>query len=117
MPERRVTNPHTGEEPHESRFLKFTRKTFSIKERAEQKQLQQELVQQRYPAYADLPRERLEGYLKNLFREQQFNLNIRKENNAFIFSIPKRLTEAERADINNLRDCLVEEERPPMPEE
>ena len=78
MPERRVTSPHTREEPHESRFLKFTRKTFSLKERAERKQLQRELVEQRYPAYADLSRERLEGYLKNLFREQQFDLNIRK---------------------------------------
>ena len=78
MPERKVTSPHTQEEPHESRFLKFTKKTFSLKERAEQKQLQRELVEQRYPAYADLPRERLEDYLKNFFREQQFNLNIRK---------------------------------------
>lgn len=88
MPERRATSLHTQEEPHESRFLKFTKKTFSLKERAEQKQLQRELVEQRYPAYADLPRERLEGYLKNFFREQQFDLNIRKARTA------KPLTEA-----------------------
>ena len=76
MPERRVTNP--GEEPHENRFLKFARKTFSLKEQAEKKQLQRNLVEQRYPAYANLSRIRLEDYLTNLFREQQFNLNIRK---------------------------------------
>ncbi|KAI1386095.1 uncharacterized protein F4822DRAFT_408914 [Hypoxylon trugodes] len=83
--------------------------SFLVRARREQESARPRGHQEKYPVYAGLSWEALQGYLLKRWPNETFKEERRDDN--WVFQTPEPLTEKDKAEINKLRDSISQGRR------